>query len=188
MITVLHWDATAKACHECTVDRLPPSSAEVSPEDVWWVDMTDPTQEEEDLIFGKFFQVHTLTREDITRPRGKPDHGAHLPKVEEFPNYLFVIVNPLPPGLGEAMQASPATPPPSSASQALTRRNRPQLSAVLNDRVLVTHHHQPLECISTARTFVGRHADAARRGPDFLFHHILDAMVDEYAPVVERVA
>ena len=68
------------------------------------------------------------------------------------------------------------------------RRHRPQLSAVLNHRVLVTHHYQPLECVTTARTFVGRHADAARRGPDFLFHHVLDAMVDEYAPVVERIA
>jgi len=25
-----------------------------------------------------------------------PGEGAHLPKVEEFPGYLFVIVNPLP--------------------------------------------------------------------------------------------
>jgi magnesium transporter len=187
MITVLRWDAAEKACRECPVDRLPSSPAEVSPEDVWWVDVTDPTPEEEDLIFGKFFPVHALTREDIARPRGKPDPGAHLPKVEEFPNYLFVIVNPLPPGLGAAMRVSPNTPPPSSAPP-LTGRHRPQLSAVLNHHVLVTHHYQPLECISTARTFVGRHSDAARRGPDFLFHHILDAMVDEYAPVVERVA
>ena len=28
----------------------------------------------------------------------------------------------------------------------------------------------------------------ARRGPDYLFHLVLDAMVDEYAPVVDRIA
>ena len=61
------------------------------------------------------------------------------------------------------------------------------MSAILNQRVLVTHHYQVLDCVATARTFIDRHTDAARRGPDFLFHHVLDAMVDEYAPVVDRV-
>src|SRR5207248_3972977 len=140
--------------------------------------------------FGAFFPVHALTGEDIARPRTDPDQGSHLPKVEEFPDYLFVIVNPLPPGLAEAMKTTTmekeVRPPPTSVL--LTRKTRPQLSAVLNERVLVTHHYQPLDCVTTARTFLDRHAESARRGPDFLFHHVLDAMVDEYAPVVDRVA
>jgi len=36
--------------------------------------------------------------------------------------------------------------------------------------------------------FIVRHGDSARRGPDYLFHLILDAMVDEYAPVVDRIS
>jgi magnesium transporter len=36
--------------------------------------------------------------------------------------------------------------------------------------------------------FVRRHHDCGGRGPDYLFHLVLDAMVDEYAPVVERLA
>jgi magnesium transporter len=188
MIAVLHWDATAKTCHEVPVDRLPAKAAEAAPDDVWWVDLSDPTPEEEEVIFGKFFPVHPLTREDITRPRAAPDHAAHLPKVEEFPDYLLVIVNPLPPGLGEAIKTHPKDATATAPVVALARKNRPQLSAVLNHRVLVTHHYQALDCVTTARTYIDRHTDAARRGPDFLFHHVLDAMVDEYAPVVERVA
>ena len=38
------------------------------------------------------------------------------------------------------------------------------------------------------RAYAARHEECARRGPDYLFHLILDAMVDEYAPVVERIA
>jgi len=189
MITLLHWDNATKVCGECSLDRLPETAAAVLPDDVWWLDLTDPTPEEEESIFGRFFPVHPLSREDITRARTMPDHGAHLPKVEEFPDYLFVVVNPLPPGLGAALSAAPADAPADPrVGQSLSRRNRPQLSAVLNERVLVTHHYQPLECVTTARTFVGRHSDAVRRGPDFLFHHVLDAMVDEYAPVVDRVS
>ena len=190
MITVLHWDNDAKTCTECPIDRLPATSSSVSPDDVWWIDLVNPSPEEEEAIFGTFFPVHALTREDIARARVDPDHGSHLPKVEEFPNYLFVIVNPLPPGVGAAMRSVPVDPHVEEPMEArsLGRRHRPQLSTVLNHRVLVTHHYQPLECITTARTFAGRHSDAVRRGPDFLFHHVLDAMVDEYAPVVERVA
>jgi magnesium transporter len=188
MITALHWDAAAKTCREVPDDGLPAGTGAVAPEDVWWVDLTDPTPEEEERVFGTFFPVHPLSREDITRARTDPEHGPHLSKVEEFPDYLFVIVNPLPPGLGAVLRAVPTGEAAPQAAAVISRKNRPQLSAVLNHRVLVTHHYRPLDCVATARTFVGRHADAVRRGPDFLFHHVLDAMVDEYAPVVERVA
>jgi magnesium transporter len=188
MISVQHWDAAAKTCRVCTTTELPASREAVAPDDVWWVDLSEPTPEEEEHVFGKFFPVHSLSREDITRSRVAPDQGSHLPKVEEFPDYLLVIVNPLPPGLAESLKAAPQNGRPFSASTALARKYRPQLSAVLSHRVLVTHHYQPLDCIATARSYVDRHADAASRGPDFLFHHVLDAMVDEYTPVVEGIA
>jgi magnesium transporter len=155
---------------------------------VWWVDLTDPTPDEEELIFGKFFPVHTLTREDITRSHHADDKGSHLPKVEEFPDYLFVIVNPLPPGLTDLINKNPKDGRPSAAEILSKRKHRPQLSAVMSRQVLITHHYQSLECVATAGTYLERHAETAGRGPDFLFHHILDAMVDEYAPVVDRIA
>src|SRR5262245_45202155 len=90
MISILHWDGTAKTCHDTPQDRLPATTAEVAADDVWWIDLTDPTPEEEEQVLGKFFRVHPLTREDIVRSRAAPDQGPHLPKVEEFPDYLFV--------------------------------------------------------------------------------------------------
>ncbi|MBA4187594.1 MAG: magnesium and cobalt transport protein CorA [Planctomycetaceae bacterium] len=189
MISVHHWDANSKTCNSGHHDRLPETVADIASDDVWWIDLSAPTPEEEDFIFGKFFPVHSLTREDITRQRVTEDHGTHLPKVEEFPDYLFVIVNPLPPGLGKVLKTTPTELPLPDAAEARARRTRrPQLSAVINHRVLVTHHYDPLECVTTATSFLHRHANAAERGPDFLFHHILDAMVDEYSPVVEQIA
>jgi magnesium transporter len=190
MISVLHWDGAAGTCREVPSAEIPENTAAVVAEDVWWIDLNDPSSEEEDLIYGKFFRVHNLTREDITRARTDPAHGTHLPKVEEFPDYLLIIANPLPPGLGQALATTRTSSGERAtiAPRAVERRHRPQLSAVLNHRVLITHHYEPLDCITTARTFVGRHSDSVRRGPDFLFHHVLDAMVDEYAPVVDRMA
>lgn len=187
MISILHWNSTAKACHIAALDQLPATVNEVADDDVWWIDLGEPTPEEEERIFGTFFKVHPLTLEDITRPRTTPGQGPHLPKVEEFPDYLFAIVNPLPPGLAEALTVPPKGLPKPPPAAVLTRKHRPQLSAVLNHRVLVTHHFIPLECVATARKYIDRHLETARRGPDFLFHNVLDAMVDEYAPVVDRI-
>jgi magnesium transporter len=54
--------------------------------------------------------------------------------------------------------------------------------------VLITHHYTPLSCVEEVSAYVARHGECARRGPDYVFHLVLDALVDEYAPVVDRVA
>lgn len=138
-----------------------------------WIDLCNPTPEEEEQIFGRFLPVHDLTFEDLTKPRREPEQGAHLPKVEEFRDYLFVIVNPLP--LETLQQRHPA-------------RLRPQLSAIITEQVLITHHYEPLKAVNDVQNYVQRHHDSAGRGPDYLFHLILDALVDQYAPVVEAIS
>src|SRR5262249_44778296 len=129
----------------------------------------------------QFLPIHPLTLEDITKPRREPDQGPHFPKVEEFRDYLFVVANSLRPEfLGDPAQ--PAPKPARRCSQNL------QLSAILSRNLLITHHYEPLTSISAVKQFLGRHAEQAARGPDYLFHLVLDAMVDEYAPVVDQVA
>jgi magnesium transporter len=179
-----------RTCARGGLDHLPESVAALAPDEVVWVHLTDPTPEEESAVFERFMPVHALTLEDITRMRREPEGGAHFPKVEEFPDYLFVIVNPLPPGL-HALAAGKGERVPGqrlpSASRML-RRNRPQLSAIVTRNVLITHATAPLECVDAVYGYLQRHAENAGRGPDYLFHIMLDAMVDEYAPVVEWVA
>ena len=49
---------------------LPPNSEDY----VIWVDAQNPTQEEEQLLLARWFPVHDLTMEDISRPRRLPVH------------------------------------------------------------------------------------------------------------------
>jgi magnesium transporter len=178
-----------QTCARGGLDRLPATIEELSPNEVVWIHLTEPTPEEEAPVFERFIKVHALTLEDITRMRREPGAGAHFPKVEEFPDYLFVIVNPLPPGLSAiaAGKGEREAGPLPSASRML-RRDRPQLSAIVTRNVLITHATAPLECVEATHQYLQRHAENAGRGPDYLFHIMLDAMVDEYAPVVEWVA
>ncbi len=194
MLHVLRWDSATKQAEIVSPDQLPATAAEVG-EAVYWIDLDNPTPEEEERVLKHFHTVHPLTLEDITKPRREPNGGAHFPKVEEFPNYLFVIVNPLPADVanpatvGRETEASVSAPGALAPVSRLTPkfRHRPQLSAVLLHSVLITHHYTPMPCITDGQNHLTRHADNLGRGPDYVFHLILDGIVDEYAPVVDRI-
>src|SRR4051794_21219201 len=98
MITAHAWDRAAgalKAVDAATLrDRR---DALLCPGTVLWIALSAPTPDEEDLVFRTFLPIHPLSLEDVTRLRREPDAPPHFPKVEEFPDYLFVIVNPLTP-------------------------------------------------------------------------------------------
>lgn len=188
MLHIVRWDATVNKAETVPADELPATEGDVG-DRVYWIDLDDPSEEEEGRVFGRFCPVHPLTLEDVTRPRRDGSGGAHLPKVEEFPDYLFVIVNPLPMELVREptepeVNHAPLPPAPLSPR----RRQRPQLSAVLTDRVLITHHYVPLPCVREGQAYLARHGESLARGPDYVFHLLLDALVDEYAPVIERIA
>jgi magnesium transporter len=182
MLSIYRWNAETNKGEWQEVAPLPAcTAADLSEQVMWWIDLDDPTEEEELAILGHFLKVHALTLEDMTKPRREPDQGSHLPKVEEFRDYLFVIVNPLRPELVEG--------PTEGLAQPLKRRmSNLQLSAILTRNVLITHHYSPLPSVTEVKQFLHRHADGGARGPDYLFHLILDAMVDQYAPVVDRVS
>ncbi|CAN5365816.1 magnesium/cobalt transporter CorA [soil metagenome] len=182
MIRVYHWNCASKTVHNTGIDSLPSTIAQLPEGDTVWIDLANPTTEEEDRILGWFLVVHPLTLEDITKPRRMPKEGAHLAKVEEFDNYLFVIVNPLP---WEACHPDQCAVTENPGERRIGWRRR-QLSAVLSTNVLITHHYDPLSCVESLYGYVDRRTENFHRGPDYVFHLILDAMVDEYAPVVER--
>jgi len=179
MIHIVRWNPQSNCAENVPVEALPTSGAEVPADAVYWIDLDQPTAEEEELILKQFLHVHPLTLDDITKPRREPEQGAHLPKVEEFPDYLFVIVNPLPP---EAIVEQKAK------RFRFGKRDRPQLSAVLTHTILITHHNNPMTCVVDGQKFLQRHGANLGRGPDYVFHLILDGIVDDYTPVVESIA
>jgi magnesium transporter len=182
MILIHAWNRATRTTRTCDPADLTARKDELlASDDVLWIGLRQPTAEEEQLVLQTFFPIHTLSFEDITRLRREPDALPHLPKVEEFPDYLFVIVNPL------RMDYLKAVEEASNHKARLEKAPFTQLSAVLTERMLITHHPEPLLSINQLDSFLKRHATQADRGPDYLFHLILDSTVDQYAPVLDYV-
>jgi magnesium transporter len=175
MISLYRWLPGQKFGTWADLPDLPANGCRLPEGEVWWIDLDDPSEEEEALVFKKFLPIHPLTLEDITRPRREPDEAPHLPKVEQFADYLFVIANAL---RSVDDSAHPETDP---------LRCVVQLSGVVTEQVLITHHYPPLSAVGAVKQFLHRHAEQAGRGPDYLFHLVLDQIVDEYAPAVDHL-
>jgi magnesium transporter len=181
MVSIFYWKKTDRAVKSLEATVLQePREKWLAAEDVLWVDLHDATPEEEELVFRHFLPIHSLSQEDVTKPRREPDAHPHFPKVEEFPDYLFIIVNPLSEEYLAAIQHQPAN------GFQYPERAVTQLSAVLTENILVTHHYQSLTAVRELKNFLSKHGARCERGPDYLFHLILDAAVDEFVPVLDH--
>jgi magnesium transporter len=141
---------------------------------VLWVDLENPLEAEEETVLVSMCDFHPLAIEDCQH--GQDDDG-HLPKVEDFGEYLFVIFNPV----------EGVMPADDGESMFHVEIRTSQLSAFLKDRLLVTHHYKPLHAITHAAQLIAKNPQTIKRGPDFLFHVIIDDVVDNYTPILDRL-
>ncbi len=123
-----------------------------------WVELERKTDEADELL--RALEIHPLTIEDIWGPSSQP-------KIDDFPNYLYVIVH----GVGSA------------------KKNRLELVEVdilIGANWLVTHDRDGLVADD-----VGTELDHSPRllvkGAPWLAHAILDRSVDRYLPIIDQL-
>jgi magnesium transporter len=125
-----------------------------------WVDMENPTLEESKQVLEKIFQFHPLAIDDCLAP-------SQLPKVEEYDGYLFIVIHAV--GFTKKEEEFRTT----------------ELDLFLGKNFLVTWHRDPLQSIQSTIERCDRGAQFAR-GSDRVAHSILDALVDNYLPVLNE--
>ncbi|TAE31918.1 MAG: magnesium and cobalt transport protein CorA [Candidatus Kapaibacterium sp.] len=147
-----------------------------------WVDMTNPTESEEETVLIQMFLFHHLAVEDCQRERIQPEQGDHFPKVEDYNDYLYIIFNPVDIPLGARIHAisDDDEEPPLS----INFRTR-QLNAFLGLNYIVTHHYEPSIAVEYTLQMCWKNQAILGRGPDYLFHIVVDQIVDQYTPVME---
>jgi magnesium transporter len=131
------------------------------PEAVLWVDVRDPADEDLQLL-RQAFDFHGLALEDVAKQQQRP-------KVDEYPDYYFVVLYaPLP---TEDLGAVHVT----------------ELDLFIGRNYLVTVHRGEVPALAEAAGRWERTDVDLRRDIGFLVHTVMDAVVDGYFPIVDRI-
>lgn len=129
-----------------------------------WVDV-DVTSRHQHAVLEKVFNFHPLAIEDTLNPDSRV-------KLEEYDGYLFTIIRGV---LFDDKTENPYD------LQTLV------LCFFLGPNFLVTTHAGPSRSCAVIAERIMRSPDALERGPARLMYLVMDAAVDAYFPIIDRV-
>lgn len=127
-----------------------------------WVDLVSPTAEEGRDILGRTFQFHPLSIEDALS-------AIHHPKIELFPQYLYLILH------GIDLQ---------HGKHGFATRD---VDFFVGCTSLVTVHNGHSRSVAAVRELSSRHSRVLGEGSVAVLHRIVDSMVDNYRPEIEKL-
>lgn len=151
----------------CVTQNIDPSSIRerlASGPDLMWVDVTDPTDEDFQILEQQF-GFHPLAMEDARKQNQRA-------KMDEYDNYLFITMRGYTPTL-----ADPAS----------EEAGRQEIDVFLGARYLVTLHRGECQAISETRRRWAQRPGRIPAEPAFLLYVLFDAVVDGYFPVVDAL-
>ena len=148
--------------HDLDPDSL--RAALVSNDGTLWVDLdvSDPAQA---ALLSDVFKFHPLAVEDATNPKSRV-------KVDEYPDFLIVVARVV------SFRESTADP------YDLDTAN---LTIFITKHAIVTAHTEALPVVQSLIDTLRVNPDVLARGPARLAHMVLDAAVDAYFPVLDRL-
>lgn len=133
---------------------------------ILWVDIENESQENMVNILKEQFNFHPLAIEDTVKYMNE-DKKYHLPKVEDFNDYIFIIFNSI---IQTGEVKFKVTP----------------LNCFLGKNFLITVHKDNLAVNISNRLKEGFLKTAIKKGVDYLLHMIFDDIVDRYYPILDN--
>lgn len=125
---------------------------------VTWVNVSGLGSADEISRIGDIFDLHDLAMEDVVNLHQRP-------KVEEFEDFIFLVCRMIQAGSGVETE---------------------QMSIFLGPGYLLSFQEQAGDCLDPLRRRIRLGRGMVRKsGADYLCYAILDAVVDDYFPVLE---
>jgi magnesium transporter len=136
-----------------------------------WVDLENPTAQENHFILEEVFHFHPLSIEDCVTVSPSPKVEEYSPKGEDpYPPYLFMVIHAVDYSRKDGVFATS------------------ELNFFLGKNFLVTYHDVPLKSIQTTADLCLKSNLHVARAPDRVAHTLLDAIVDNYTPALDELA
>jgi magnesium transporter len=112
----------------------------------------------------RILSLHHLAVEDCLSAT------VHPPKIDDFGDYLFIIVH----GINHTAESDIV--------------ETTELSLFLGPHFVISNHRVPLHSVDSIAKLVEDDGRPMTRGPDFLAHALIDALVDNVLPTVDRMS
>jgi len=144
------------------VERIDPAWLSPSSAVIFWVDITNPT-EDDGTILSDVFHFHPLAVEDALA-------ASNLPKAESYGDYLYLILHRI----------------DFHAPEHCFRTH--DVDFFLGRNYLVTIHSGESRSFEQIREICERNARALGEGAAALMHRIIDTMVDNYRPEIDELS
>lgn len=127
-----------------------------------WLDFVDP-DEQDRLFLEEICRFHHLAVEDFISPL------IHIPKVDDFDSYLFVILH----GINYAVESDVV--------------NTAELCIFLGPNYVITGHNDHLFSIEEIKARIEATGKPMKQGADFLAHALIDSLIDNVLPTIDRM-
>src|SRR5205823_5653162 len=129
-----------------------------------WVDIDNCEPAQIEFLKG-ITGLHPLAVEDALARNSRP-------KLEEYPNCLFVII------IG--VRFHERTPDPYDLETY-------QLCVFLSTHLVITVHAGPSVSVTEVAERIDKNPDLMARGSDRLAHAVMDGSIDEYFPLLDKI-
>jgi magnesium transporter len=130
-----------------------------------WIDLEDPTEDEASLILRETFGFHPLLIDDCISSHSQP-------KIDQLEDYFFLVIH------------SCFFYEEKALEEALSVR---ELDIFAGPNYIVTYHKGHIRSVSTNRKRCEKGSHIMSKGADFLLYNLLDALVDNYFPIIEGI-
>jgi magnesium transporter len=128
-----------------------------------WVDFTSEPAETA-LPVLQSFNFHPLAIDDALQE-------THAPKIDDWSDYLYIVLN--------YMHLVPTTEPWNTEID--------EMDIFLGRNYVITHHDNPITSINEAWEASQRDPRYSQDGADHLLYKIVDAIVMDYMPIIEKI-
>ncbi|MCX8093415.1 MAG: magnesium transporter CorA family protein [Candidatus Goldbacteria bacterium] len=134
-------------------------------ENIIWIDLESPTENEIDFLIDEF-NFHTISIEDAILPN---DH----PKVDLFEDYMFLTLYSI---------------------NIMERIDLIELNIFIGKNYIITFHEEKINSLNKLFNALNKtinggesNGNVFKKGADRILHKILNALVDEYYPAIEKI-
>lgn len=162
MIRSIYFPPNNKPVRNIPVDQF--TSCIAQPDGLLWVIMEGSKPSEIQSVLGDIFNFHPLTIEDCL------SDGYQTPKIDDFGDYLFIIAHAIKPNVE------------------INEDTVMELNLYLGANYVVSLTPESgMPPINKIWTLLEKDQRIHQGGSDFLCHAILDLLVDDYMPLLDRM-